>query len=136
MSKEQAVLTWQGDLRFNATGTTGRQTAIDGDQGIAPNPMELALIALGGCSAMDIIAILQKKRQDVTGFEVRLDGTRADEHPRVYTEVAMVYVVRGRAVDEAAVVRAIELSETKYCSVMAMLRASVAITTRYEIVEE
>jgi putative redox protein len=136
MGKEQAVLSWQGDLRFTATGTTGQQTTLDGDQGSAPNPMELALIALGGCSAKDIISVLQKKRQDVTGFEIRLDGTRAEEHPRVYTEVTIVYLVRGRAVDEAAVQRAIELSETKYCSVMAMLRASVAISTRYEIAED
>jgi putative redox protein len=126
----------QGDLRFAATGTTGQQTTLDGDQGVALNPMELALIALGGCSAMDIISILQKKRQDVTGFEIRLEGTRAEEHPRVYTQVTIVYVLRGRAVDEVAVQRSIELSETKYCSVSAMLSSVATITSRVEVADE
>jgi putative redox protein len=99
-------------------------------------PMQLLLISLGGCTGMDVLSILRKKRQDITGFEVQLDAQRADEHPRVFTHIKVNYVIRGRGIRSGAVERAIELSETKYCPAQAMLAKSTTIEHTYEIVEE
>lgn len=100
-----------------------------------PQPIRLVLGALSGCTAMDVISILRKKRQEITHFSVEVNGTRASEHPKVYTDIEIVYRVHGRGIDPEAVQRAIQLSEEKYCPVMGMLRASVNITNRYEVVE-
>jgi putative redox protein len=99
-------------------------------------PMQLLLVSLGGCTGMDVLSILRKKRQDVTGFEVQLDAQQADEHPRVFTHINIKYTIRGRGIRSGAVERAIELSETKYCPAQAMLAKSVAIKHTYEILEE
>lgn len=101
-----------------------------------PTPMQVVLIGLCGCTAMDVISILQKKRQPFTGLEVHATAERAADHPRVYTQIHLEYVVKGRSVDPQAVERAIELSQTKYCSVSAMLSRTATITTSYRIVEE
>ena len=99
--------------------------------------MELVLVALGGCTGADVVSILAKKRQRVTGYEIEVRALgRRDEHPRVYTAIEVVHRVRGRGVDARAVAHAIELSEEKYCSVSAMLRATATITSRYEVVED
>lgn len=98
------------------------------------NPVDLVLGALGACSAMDVIAILRKKRQDVRGYEVEVIGERRDEHPRIYTRIEIVHRVRGRDVSEAALAEAIRLSDTKYCSVHAMLEGMAVIVSRFEIV--
>ena len=82
---------------------------------------------------MDVISILKKKRQDVTGFEVRAHGLRADDHPKVFTDITLEYVVRGHSVDPKAVERSIELSETKYCSAMGMLKKAANITTTFRV---
>ena len=92
-------------------------------------------LSLAGCTAMDVISILRKKRIDVTGFEVKVDGDRAAEHPKVFTAFNIHYVVRGRSIDPAAVERAMELSRTKYCPAQAMLGQVAPITLSYEIVE-
>jgi len=84
---------------------------------------------------MDVIPILAKKRQEVTAFEIRVHGDRAQEHPHVYTDITLEYVVTGHHIDPAAVARAIELSETKYCSVSAMLQKAAKVTTKYTIIE-
>lgn len=102
----------------------------------APSPMELLLIALGGCTGADVVSILEKKRQRVTGYEIEVRGERRAEHPRIYTEIEVIHRVRGHNVDAKAVAHAIELSETKYCSVSAMLSASAKLSMRYEIQEE
>ena len=102
----------------------------------APSPMELLLIALGGCTGADVVSILEKKRQRVTGYEIEVRAERRAEHPRIYTEIEVIHRVRGHSVDAKAVAHAIELSETKYCSVSAMLGASAQLTMRYEIQEE
>jgi putative redox protein len=102
----------------------------------AATPMELLLIALGGCTAVDVISILEKKRQRVTDYRVEVRGERRDEHPRAFTRMEVRHVVRGRGVSEAAVASAVELSETKYCSVAATLRLGVEIVTTYEIIED
>lgn len=102
----------------------------------APSPMELLLIALGGCSGADVVGILEKKRQRVTGYEIEVRAERRAEHPRIYTKIEVIHRVRGRNVDAKAVAHAIELSETKYCSVSAMLAASAQLSMRYEIQDD
>ena len=100
------------------------------------NPVQTLLAALGGCCGMDVIEILRKKRQDVTGYEVVLTGERRDEHPRAFTRIEVLHRVRGRNLSASAVEEAMRLSDTKYCSVYATLRPSVELTSRYEIVPE
>ena len=108
----------------------------DHERGSAATPMELLLVALGGCTAVDVISILKKKRERVTDYRVEVRGTRRDEHPRAFTRMEVRHVVRGRGVSEKAVASAVELSETKYCSVAATLRPGVEIVTTYEIIED
>jgi len=98
--------------------------------------MELLLIALGSCTGVDVISILKKKRQKVTDYRIEVSGERREEFPRSYTQLNVKHIVRGRGLSEAAVARAIELSDQKYCSVAATLRGSAEIVTSYEIVEE
>jgi putative redox protein len=102
-----------------------------------PSPVQAVQAALGGCTAMDVISILRKKRQPVTGYEVEVVAERrTDQHPRIFTRMEIIHRVRGRGVSPAAVAEAIQLSDTKYCAVHAMLEHVVAITSRYEIIEE
>jgi putative redox protein len=97
------------------------------------SPKELLLIALGGCTSMDVIPILQKKRAPVDGYELRITANVREEHPQVYTDIHLEYVFYGTGINPQDVERAIELSTTKYCSVSAMLKSSVAITHSYII---
>jgi putative redox protein len=99
-----------------------------------PSPVETLLAALGGCAAMDVIAILRKKRQVVLGYEVAVAGERAAEHPRRFTRIEVVHRVHGRDLEPAAIEEAIRLSDTTYCSVHATLAPGVEIVSRYEIV--
>jgi putative redox protein len=140
--RKEAQVTWVGPgLRF--VGDSGG-LSIDVDhvmpdeerEQVGPTPMELLLIGLAGCTAMDVISILKKKRQPFTDLQVKVKGDRAQEHPKVYTHIEMEYVVTGKGVDPKAVARAIELSETKYCSASAMLSQAAEITTSYRIEEE
>lgn len=128
-------------MEFEGTADSGHTLTLDAapevggaDKGF--RPMELMAISLAGCTAMDVISILRKKRQEVTGFEVKVNAERATEHPHVFTAMKVTYVVRGRNIDPAAVERAIQLSEEKYCPAQAMLRKAAPITLNYEIVEE
>ena len=135
------VLRLHGDLRFTATTPSGFEVDVDsaaapGGMLAAPTPMELQLVALGGCTAMDVLSILRKMRQDVAEYEVRLTNDRAAEHPKAYTAIELLHVVRGRDLSEANVQRAIELTMTRYCPVFAMLHPTVAITERYELIDE
>ena len=98
--------------------------------------MELVLVAVAGCTGMDVIEILRKKRLDVTGLEVKVTGTRAETYPMVYTELDVTYIVRGKDIPASAVEQAIKLSEEKYCSVGIMLSKSAKINSRYEIIAE
>jgi putative redox protein len=106
-----------------------------GGQGLGARPQSLLLVSLCGCSGMDVLSILRKKRQQVTGLEVRARAERAETHPQVYTRIELSFVVEGEALKPAAIERSIELSMTKYCPVAAMLQGVVPIETRYEIVE-
>ncbi len=108
-----------------------------GPEAEGPSPMQVVPAALGGCTAMDVISILRKKRQAVTGYEVEVVAERRmDQHPKTFTRMEIVHRVRGRGISPAAVAEAVELSDTKYCGVHAMLEPKVAITSRYEIIEE
>jgi len=139
----EAKVTWVGPgLRLVGEASSGPAIVLDhvlpGEEGreTGPRPLELLLIGLAGCSAMDVVSILQKKRQPFTGLQVKVTAERADEHPRVYTRIHMEYVVTGQGVEPQAVERAIELSQTKYCPAAAMLSKAVEITTSYQIVQE
>ena len=143
MASSTAQVTWVGPgLRLVGEGGHGPAIVLDHvlpdeeRQEGGPRPLELLLIGLAGCTSMDVISVLQKKRQPIAGLETKVTAERAEEHPRVYTAIHVEYVVSGKDVKPEAVERAIELSETKYCSAMAMLRQAAAITTSYRIVEE
>ena len=133
-----ARLNYAGGEAFVAESQSGHAivTSFAQDTATAPTPMELLLISLGGCTGADVVSILEKKRQRVTAYEIEVRGERRAEHPRIYTNIEVVHKVRGHAVNEKAVADAIELSETKYCSVSAMLGAAAKITMRYEIENE
>lgn len=102
----------------------------------AATPMELLLLALGSCTGVDVISILKKKRQRVSDYRIEVNGERRPEFPRGYTRLEVKHIVRGRNVSAQAVARAIELSETKYCSVAATLRGSAEIVSSFEIEED
>ena len=129
-----ATVVWVQGEQFLATMPSGHAIPIDSDRELnsAPGPMELLLAALGACTATDVVAILAKKRQKLERLEVVVSGERATEPPTVWTKLEIVYRLYGE-LDEKAVSHTIELSESKYCSVAAMLRKTAPITFRYEI---
>ena len=133
-----AVIHSAGEGLFIGITPSGHAQVLETDssRASAATPMELLLVALGGCTAVDVISILRKKRERVTDYRVEVRGERRDEHPRAYTRIEVRHVVRGRGISERAVASAIELSETKYCSVAATLRPGVELLTSYEIIEE
>jgi putative redox protein len=112
----------------------GSSPDVGGDDD-GPRPMELMLLGLAGCTAMDVISILRKKRQDITSFSVHAHADRQDQHPKVFTEITLTYHIEGRNVDPKAVERAIELSETKYCPAQAMMAQVAKINLAYQIGE-
>ena len=132
---QTAEVKWIGTEQFVATSPSGHALTIDSDRqsNKAPGPMELVLMALGACTATDVVTVLRKKRQKLEALEVICSGERASEPPTVWTKVEVLYRLRGE-LDEAAVKRAIELSEQKYCSVSAMVKKTATLTWRYEIV--
>src|SRR5919199_6927037 len=134
----KAVIHSAGDGLFVGISPGGHAQVLETDheRGSAATPMELLLVALGGCTAVDVISILKKKREQVTDYRVEVRGTRREEHPRAWTRMEVRHLVRGRNVSERSVASAIELSETKYCSVAATLRPGVEIVTSYEIIED
>jgi putative redox protein len=131
-------LRYTGTDQFVAESPSGHALVTDfrHDDKAAASPMELLLVALGGCTGADVISILQKKRQRITDYKIEIRAARRDEHPRIYTDIEITHQFRGYHVDEKGVAHAIELSETKYCSVSAMLAATAKITSRYEITQE
>lgn len=131
---QTAIVQWIGEEKFVAISPSGHAIALDSESASnkAPTPMELLLMALGACTATDVVSILKKKRQKLEALEVVCSGERAPEPPKVWTKLEVVYRLRGR-LEESAVKRAIELSEQKYCSVSAMLQKTATLTWRYEI---
>jgi len=117
-------------MQFAGTGNRGHSVLMDGDGEAGNSPMELVLVALCGCTAVDVVNILEKKREPVTGVEVSAEAEKAPEPPRVYTDIKLRYRVSGK-VSRKAVEDAVRLSEEKYCSVAAMLKTTARIS--YEI---
>jgi len=133
-----ALETVAGDgLRFVVTDDRGLTLALDsGPDATAPSPTEALLAALGACTGMDVIGILRKQRQEVTAYTIELIGQRRDEHPRAFTAIEVVHRLTGRGLRRSAAEDALELSETKYCSIHATLAPGVVITSRLEILED
>ena len=136
----KASVTWDHGLSFAAAADSGFEMNLGGSKAAGGDddgfrPMELILMGLIGCTGMDVISILKKKRQDITGFRVTAEADRADTYPMVFTHINLHYIVEGHNIDPKAVERAIELSETRYCSVQAMLAPKVPMTLTYEVVE-
>jgi putative redox protein len=139
--KKRVVARWTEGQRFLAITGSGHEIRMDGaghDNGTShgASPMELLLAGMAGCTGIDVIDILKKKRQKVTQLEVEVEGVRAAEPPRVYTEIQVVFRICGDDISEKAVQDAIRLSETKYCSASIMLGKLAKITSRYEISEK
>ena len=136
-----AKVNWKGKLSFTGTAGTGFEVPLGANPKVGGDndgfrPLELMAVSLAGCTAMDVISILQKKRQEITDFRVEVDSERADEHPRVITEAVIEYHITGQDVDEKAVVRAIELSATRYCPAQSMLAQVFPIELKYFIYDD
>lgn len=136
----EVTLNWKGNMAFEGSADSGFIQRLDSDKAVggensAARPMEFIAVGLAGCTAMDVISILRKKQQAVTDFQVKVFVDRAIEHPRVFTKALIEYLVSGHHVDEAAVLRAIELSAEKYCPAQAMLIKAFPIDLRYKIFE-
>lgn len=128
-----ANVIWKGRMSFDGSSTSGftvplgTSAELGGDED-GFRPIELIAIGLAGCTAMDVISILEKKRQIVTAFEVKVHADRSNEHPKVFTSIEIEYLIKGESIDRAAVERAVELSETKYCPAQSMLGKAAPIT--------
>ena len=133
----KATVNYSGDGYFIGTTPSGYPQLMDskGDRHSAPTPLEMLLVSVAACTAFDVQSILEKKRQDVTAYEVVITGGRAEDHPRKFVSFHINHIVHGRGVSEKALADAIELSDTKYCSVAATVRPTAKITTSYEIIE-
>jgi putative redox protein len=137
----EAKVTLVKDMQFAGKATSGHSLTMDADdeaggKNAGFRPMELLLVGFGGCSGMDVISILRKKRQQVKGLEINVKGEKTDSYPKIYKEVHIEYVVKGKGVEKEAVERAIALSLEKYCSVGATLAKAGTITHSYKIIEE
>jgi putative redox protein len=134
----KAIVRFVSEDLFLGITPSGHALALDTDQerSTAPSPVELLLVALGSCTATDVAGILEKMRQHVTSYVVEVSGERRDEYPRSFTSMKVHHIVTGKSVSAKAVAHAIELSETKYCSVAATLRPTVKIESSFEIIEE
>jgi putative redox protein len=128
-------LNWNGGMSFEGAGDSGFVQKMDGENNAA-RPMEFIALGLAGCTGMDVISILQKKKQPVTNFQVLLHAERVEEHPKVFSRAIIEYLVTGKDVDEAALLRAIGLSAEKYCPAQAMLSKAFPIQTIYKIFDE
>lgn len=133
----KATVTWDKDLRFTGVADSNYVVKMDSKSGpeTGAGPVELTAMALAGCTAMDVIAILLKKRQKVSKFHVQVHADRATHYPKVITRAELEYVVCGSDIAESSLVRAIELSITKYCPVHAMLVNAFPISLKYSIWE-
>lgn len=136
-----ATVAWRQGMIFTGKAGSGFELPLgpdpeEGKAGDGFRPLELMAVSLAGCTAMDVISILSKKRQEVTAFEVKVDAPQAQDHPKVFTHAVITYLVSGHGVDEAALLRAIELSATKYCPAQAMFGKVLPMELVYEIHED
>lgn len=135
MKNTHATVHWGGNDFFIGISPSGHAVTMDanGDRSSAPSPMELLLVALGGCTGVDVVSILEKKRMRVTDYRMEVRGERREEHPRGFKKLEVRHILRGEGLTEDAVKQAIQLSTEKYCSVAATLRPAAEIVTSYEI---
>jgi putative redox protein len=137
----ECTIRWSGSgMTFLAETGSGHAVAMDGapdggGRNLAPRPMEMVLVGTGGCTAYDVVVILKKSGQEVTGCEVKVDSERAETDPKVFTRIHMHFTVRGRGLKRNLVEHAIRLSHEKYCSASIMLGKTAEITKDFEIVE-
>jgi putative redox protein len=138
MINANATIHYAGDDYFVAVPPSGHAVTLDvnGERSSAPGPLELLLIALGGCTGTDVISVLHKKRQQITNYRIEVHGERREEHPRSFRRMEVRHILHGRAISEEAVKKAVDISINKYCSVAATLRPTVEIVTSYEIHED
>ncbi len=133
-----ATVRWTEGMRFTGTPESGASITLDarpehGGTGRGPSPMETVLLALGGCTGMDVVSILHKMQAPLKGLEIRITADRAETHPQVFTRIALEYIFSGEGLHAAQVRRAVELSQTRYCSVSAMLRQAADLTYTWRI---
>lgn len=136
-----ASVTMDYGMRFKGTADTGHEIYMDaspdvGGHNTGSRPMEVLLMGLCGCTAMDVISILRKKRQAVTGLQVKAQANQKEDHPRVFTDIHLHYIVRGIRVDPKAIERSIQLSAERYCPAQAMLGQIADMTTSFELIDE
>lgn len=134
----QAVIHYAGNEMLIGISPSGHAQIIDTNQerNAAATPLELLMLALGSCTAVDVISILKKKRQDVTTYRVEVRGDRREEHPRAFTKLSIHHIVCGHGITMESVAQAVKLSDEKYCSVAATIRPGAEIVTSFEVIEE
>ena len=137
--KHEATVRWAGKMTFLGKAGSNHLVPMDttpdfGGDSSATKPLELLLIALGGCTGMDVVSLLKKMRQDVTALEFNISADRSEEQPGIYTKIDIEYVVTGRNLEEDRVKRAVELSQEKYCSVSAMLKKACPVSYSLRVV--
>jgi putative redox protein len=134
----RATVHYAGKDLFVGMSPSGHALALDTDheRNSAPTPAELLLVALGSCTAVDVIEILKKKREQVTEYRVEVQGERRVDHPRSFKQMRVHHIVKGHNISPKSVAQAVELSETKYCSVAATLRPTAEILSTFEIIED
>ncbi len=135
-----AIVRWTKVMQFSGAGAAGTTITMDarpehGGLGAGPSPMETVLLALGGCTGMDVVSVLQKMRAPLEGLEMQITAERAEEHPRVFTRIKLEYTFAGVGLRPDQVNRAVELSQTRYCSVSAMLKQVAELTYTWRIVQ-
>lgn len=135
-----AKISWVEGALFVAESGTGHTFTMDGAEDVggrdlAARPMEVLLMGMGGCTAIDVVSMLKKQRQDITGVEVAMTAERATDYPKVYVEVKLTYTVRGKNLNRALVERAVTLSDEKYCSATAMFKKTAKVTHQIVLVE-
>jgi len=130
----KAQLNWTDGFQFVARAENGGGLVLDSsDGGSGPTPMQMVLMGVAGCTAMDVVSILKKKRANISDLQINISGDQAEEHPKRYTDINIEFVVHGKGVKPQDVERSIELSATKYCSAMASVNASIKHS--YRVVE-
>lgn len=135
-----AKVIWDHGMSFEGSADTGFTVPLGaspkvGGENDGFRPMELMAVSLAGCTAMDVISIMRKKRQEITAYEVSVQTDLAEQHPKVFTQASILYKVTGKEIDEAALRRAIQLSAERYCPAQGMLDKVMPIELRYEIYE-
>ncbi len=138
MKNTHAIVQYAGDDFFVAMPPSGHAITLDfnGERSAAPGPLELLLVALGGCTGADVVSVLRKKREHLVSYRIEVRGERREDYPKSYRKMEVKHILHGKSLSEDAVKKAIELSSEKYCSVAATLRPTVEIVNTYEIHEQ